>query len=100
MAALPIPVMGRIDALRPFCHVADDDWPLVIGWLVEAMRPERPFTILSFKTRAGSAKSTNTGTSNHVQREEPHDNFISGLFCAAWHCSIARLAITIASNFS
>jgi hypothetical protein len=58
MAALPLPQHGKINLLRPFCHVTDEDWPLVVGWLVAAFRPERPFTILSFEGRAGSAKST------------------------------------------
>lgn len=58
MAPLPEPKEGTIDALRRFCHVTDEDWPLIVGWLVAALRPEGPYTVLSMEGRPGSAKST------------------------------------------
>lgn len=58
MAPLPEPKPGKIDLLRKFCHVTDEDWPLVVGWLVAALRPEGPYTVLSMEGRPGSAKST------------------------------------------
>jgi len=58
MAPLPEPKSGKIDILRKFCHVTDEDWPLIVGWLVAALRPEGPYTVLSMEGRPGAAKST------------------------------------------
>ncbi len=59
MLALPRPVdNGKIDDLRPFLNVAEEDhWILVIGWLVAALRPDGPFPLLVFEGTHGSAKS-------------------------------------------
>ena len=58
MAPLPEPKPGTIALLRHFCHVADEDWPLIVGWLVAALRPEGPYTVLSMEGRPGAAKTT------------------------------------------
>jgi hypothetical protein len=60
MEALPEPVAGgTVGDLRPFVNVAsDDDWRLVVAWLVAAFRPTGPFPILVVHGEAGSAKST------------------------------------------
>ncbi|MDB4914775.1 MAG: hypothetical protein JWM95_2419 [Gemmatimonadetes bacterium] len=60
MLALPRPVRGgRIAELRPFLNVAtDDDFALVVGFLVAAMRPSGPYWLLAIEGGQGSGKST------------------------------------------
>ncbi len=47
-----------LSALREFINVTDDDWPLVAGWLVAAVRPTGPFPVLFLHGEQGSGKST------------------------------------------
>jgi hypothetical protein len=60
MLALPPPVGGApIDTLRPFVNVAtDDDFVLLVAWLVASLRPRGPFPVLALHGEQGSAKST------------------------------------------
>jgi hypothetical protein len=59
MLALPVPQKGTsIQALRRFLNVIDEQWPLVLGWLVACFRPGRPFPVLALHGEQGSAKST------------------------------------------
>jgi hypothetical protein len=59
MKALPLPVSGgSVSALRQLVNVSDDDWPLLISWLVAAFRPGYPFPVLVLHGEQGSAKST------------------------------------------
>jgi hypothetical protein len=59
MRSLPYPVNGsQLEALREFVNVADEDWPLYLGWLVAALRPAGPFTVMLVHGEQGSAKST------------------------------------------
>jgi hypothetical protein len=60
MLALPEPVRGgRLEELRPFVNLPDDDsWVLLVAWLVAALRPGRPFPVLALNGEQGSAKST------------------------------------------
>jgi hypothetical protein len=59
MLALPEPEQGgSVDELRPFVNVADADWPLVLAWVVAALRPRGPFPVLCLFGEQGSAKST------------------------------------------
>ncbi len=44
--------------LRKFLNVGDDYWPLVLGWLVAALRPRGPYPVLCLHGEQGSAKST------------------------------------------
>lgn len=62
MAALPIPKPGgELNLLRPFVNVAnEDDWRLVVGWLLASARPGFPYPILVEHGEQGSAKSTTT----------------------------------------
>ncbi len=61
--ALAMPVRGGdISRLRAFVNVSDSDWPLILGWLVAALRPRGPYPILGLTGEHGSAKST-TGRS-------------------------------------
>jgi hypothetical protein len=39
-------------------NVSDRDWPLVLGWLVAALRPSGPFAVLFLYGEQGSAKTT------------------------------------------
>lgn len=57
---LPTPQRGgSIDQLRPFLNVADDDqWRLVVGFLVGVFHPSGPYPVLAFNGEQGSAKST------------------------------------------
>ena len=44
--------------LRKFLNITDDHWPLVLGWLVAALRPRGPYPVLCLHGEQGSAKST------------------------------------------
>ncbi|MDQ3687338.1 MAG: hypothetical protein M3430_17330, partial [Acidobacteriota bacterium] len=59
MLALPLPEHGgSLGDLRNFINVRAEDWILVAAWLVAAMRPGRPFPVLTLNGEQGSAKST------------------------------------------
>ncbi|SEK29793.1 hypothetical protein SAMN04488032_101646, partial [Pacificibacter marinus] len=61
MAPLPVPIKGTagIDLLRPFVNVAtDDDFRLMVGWLMGCLRPSGPYPLLILTGEQGSAKST------------------------------------------
>jgi hypothetical protein len=60
MAALPEPLSGgSIDELRPLINVpSDDDWTLVVAWIVMTFHPRGPYPILIVEGEQGSAKST------------------------------------------
>ncbi len=62
MRPLPVPKRdGSIKDLRRFVNVAsDDDFKLVVGWLVGALKPCGPYTIIALNGEQGSAKSTLT----------------------------------------
>ena len=59
MLPLPDPVAGgSLELVRPFVNVVDDSWPLFQGWMVGALRPRGPYSILLVHGEQGSAKST------------------------------------------
>ena len=59
MLALPTPEAGgSLSDVRRFINVRAEDWVLVAAWLVAAMRPGRPFPVLTLNGEQGSAKST------------------------------------------
>jgi hypothetical protein len=62
MLPLPHPVAGgNVDELRPFLNLGgEDDWRLVVGWLLAAFRPRGPYPVLVLNGEQGSAKSTTT----------------------------------------
>ena len=60
MLALPLPARGgSIERLRDFINVkGDEDFILVIAWLLSAMRDHGPYPVLAVIGEQGSAKST------------------------------------------
>jgi hypothetical protein len=59
MLPLPLPVPGgRIDELREFVNMTDDDWVLFLAWLVTALRPTGPYPVLCVQGEHGSGKSS------------------------------------------
>lgn len=60
MLPLPTPKPGgHIDGLRQFVNVADEDqWTLLVAWLVAALRPQGPYPVLALLGEQGTAKST------------------------------------------
>lgn len=60
MLPLPAPVPGgSLEDLRPFLNYADeDDFRLMVAWLVMALRPAGPFPVLALHGEQGSGKST------------------------------------------
>jgi hypothetical protein len=59
MKALPEPEAGEpIEHLRGFVNVeTDDDFALIVGWLVAALRPSGPYPVLAVAGEQGSGKS-------------------------------------------
>lgn len=59
MKPLPRPTRGGdIRELRPFINVRDEDFVLVVGLLVTALRPRGPYPIGMISGTSGSAKTT------------------------------------------
>lgn len=62
MGPLPYPVKGHsIEELRKYLNLSnDDDFKLIVSWMVAAMRPSGPYPVLIFNGEQGTAKSTAT----------------------------------------
>lgn len=60
MHPLPLPCHGgSIELLRRFVNIQDEnDWVLLIAWLIAAMRPRGPYAILNVQGEQGTAKTT------------------------------------------
>jgi len=60
MLALPRPVPGgSLKELHGFLNLRDDDqWALVVGWLLAAARPAGPYPVLVLGGEQGTAKTT------------------------------------------
>ena len=61
MAALPRPTKkdSDLNQLRQFVNVkTEDDFKLIVGWLLGALRPNGPYPLLILTGEQGSAKST------------------------------------------
>jgi hypothetical protein len=60
MMALPEPEKdGSINDLRHFINISsEDDWLLLVGWLLAAYRDRGPYPVLAIHGEHGSAKST------------------------------------------
>jgi len=70
---LPLPTPergGRLDEMRRFINVTDEEWPLVAAWMVAALGPSGPYPVLILGGEQGSAKST---TARAIKRLlDPH----------------------------
>ena len=49
---------GLRELLEPFLNLREGQWPLVLAWLVAAMRPDFPVPLLSLMGEQGSSKTT------------------------------------------
>jgi hypothetical protein len=59
MLALPVPVKGgSIQELRPFYNIRDEDFVLLVGWQLGALRPTGPYALLIVTGAAGGGKTT------------------------------------------
>jgi hypothetical protein len=59
MAALPIPERGGgIEELRDFVNLTEEDFSLYLGWLLDALKGRKPYSILVVNGEQGSGKST------------------------------------------
>ena len=59
MLPLPAPASGGdIAELRQFINATEQDWALVVAWLLAALRPTGPYPILLVNGEQGSCKST------------------------------------------
>lgn len=59
MMALPRPERGgNIEELQSVLNVGEDDFQLLVAWLIGALRPNGPYPILILSGRQGSAKTT------------------------------------------
>ncbi len=60
MLPLPTPTRGgSLDLLRQYVNVgSDDDFRLLVAWLVASLRPVGPYPLLILQGEQGSAKST------------------------------------------
>jgi hypothetical protein len=60
MLPLPTPVRGgSLEELRPFLNYAgENDFRLMVAWLVMALRPVGPYPVLALHGEQGSGKST------------------------------------------
>lgn len=60
MLPLPNPEAGgHVNLLRPYLNLlGDEDWALLLGWLVSSLRPKGPYLINTFIGEQGCAKST------------------------------------------
>ncbi len=60
MHPLPTPVTGgSLDELEPFFNVAtNDDFCLIVAWLLGALRPTGPYPVKVFSGESGAAKTT------------------------------------------
>ena len=59
MLPLPLPERGRsIEILRPFLNLSNqNDFVLVVAWLLAALRPGGPYPLLAISGEQGSAKT-------------------------------------------
>lgn len=56
---LPAPVRGgEVSELRGVLNIDDEQWPLLVAWLVAALRPAGPYPIAALNGEQGSAKTT------------------------------------------
>lgn len=84
LRALPIPERGgNIELLRKYITVNDGDWPLILAWLVCAMRSDIACAALAMIGSAGSGKSNQlellASTFHPTAAPEPKDFTVPGV---------------------
>jgi len=58
MRALVLPEAGgQIEEFRRFCNSSDEDFMMIVAWLVAALRNTGPYTVLVLNGEAGTGKS-------------------------------------------
>jgi hypothetical protein len=80
LAPMPPPEPGgNLVDLRPFINCREEDWPLVVAWIIGAFSPG-PYPIMIFQGEQGTAKSTTARALKNVldpghspQRTAPRD---------------------------
>ena len=59
MRELPVPSKkGELDVLWKHLNISEEDRLLLLAWILEALRPDSPYTIAEFIGGQGTAKST------------------------------------------
>ncbi|ELP35367.1 hypothetical protein [Rhodopirellula baltica] len=58
MQPLPTPDGANLSLLRKYINVRDDDFYLLVSWMLMALRPTGPYPVLVLSGEQGSAKST------------------------------------------
>ncbi|GAI30688.1 unnamed protein product, partial [marine sediment metagenome] len=58
MAAIPAPAPGDLEDLKCYVNVKEDNWNMLIAWLLQAVRAQGPYPILILHGEQGAAKST------------------------------------------
>lgn len=101
MMPLPVPIAGgSLDELRGLVNVGDEDWPLVAGWQLAAVRSRGPYPVLCLSGEQGSAKSTTArvlrslidpnGALLRAEPRDPRDLMIAG--SNAWVVALDNLS--------
>jgi hypothetical protein len=101
LLALPQPLRGgSLDLLRRHVTVRDDDFLLLVMWLVAALRARGPYPVLTLTGEQGSAKSTLARLARmlidpHVspmrsEPREPRDLMISA--CNCWVVALDNIS--------
>jgi hypothetical protein len=102
MLALPLPVRGGgIERLREFVNVrSNEDFALIVGWLVGALHPRGPYPVLILHGEQGAAKTTTARVLRSLvdpnaapERSEPRE--VRDLMIAAnhgWICSFDNMS--------
>ncbi len=59
MTTLPTPQKdGKINELKGFLNIIEEEWPLLLAWLISVLMPQGPYPVLVLTGEQGSAKST------------------------------------------
>jgi len=59
MLPLPEPERGgSVDELQHLVNVPNEQWPLVVAWMLQALRPVGPYPVMDLDGEQGSGKST------------------------------------------
>ncbi len=81
---LPMPERGgNVELLRRYITVSDSDWPLILAWLIGAMRSNAPCAVLVMIGAAGSGKTNGleviVSTFHPTAAPDPKDFTVAGM---------------------